>query len=107
MTDLTLERAAHTTPVVSLSDTEPAGIDLDRMRRYRLGRLREQLAAQDVGACVLTSPYSIRYATGFRNCAVYQTHIEAGYLFVHLNRAPDSILHVAAVNLFVGLKPTD
>lgn len=82
MSELTLERAAHTTPVTSLTDTEPAGIDLDRMRRYRLGRVREQLVKQDIGACVLLNPYSIRYATGFRNCAIFQTHIQAGYLFV-------------------------
>lgn len=82
MTELTLEKAAQTTPVMSLTDTEAAGIDLDKMRKYRLGRLREQLIRQDVGACVLMGPYSIRYATGFSNCAIYQSHIEAGYLFV-------------------------
>ena len=82
MVELTLEQAAHTTPVTGLSDTEAAGIDLDKMRKYRLGRIREQLVKLDYAACVLLSPYSIRYATGFRNCAIYQTHIQAGYLFV-------------------------
>ena len=76
-----LETAAATTPVTSLTDTE-AMIDLETMRHYRLGRLRDQLKARDYGACVLLSPYSIRYATGVRNCAIFQTHILAGYLFV-------------------------
>ncbi len=78
---LTLEQAAGKTPPVVLTDTE-AMVDLAKLRRYRLGRLRAQLAAQDIAACVLFSPLSIRYATGVRNCAVFQTHIPSGYLFV-------------------------
>ena len=36
----------------------------------------------------------------------YGVRVEAGYLFVHLNRSPDNQLqHVAAVNLFVALSP--
>ncbi len=78
---LTLEQAAGKTPPVVLTDTE-AMVDLAKLRRYRLGRLRAQLAAQDIAACVLFSPLSIRYATGVRNCALFQTHIPSGYLFV-------------------------
>ena len=78
---LTLKEAAHTTPRPTITDTE-ASVDLVKMRAYRLGRLREQLVRNDIAACVLLSPYSIRYATGVRNCAIFQTHIPAGYLFV-------------------------
>ena len=78
---LTLREAAAITPPTTLTDTEPS-IDLAKMRAYRLARIREQLAARDYAACVLFSPYSIRYATGVRNCAIYQTHILSGYLFV-------------------------
>ena len=36
----------------------------------------------------------------------YGVRVEAGYLFVHLNRSPENQLqHVAAVNLFVALNP--
>jgi len=79
--NLSLKQAAATTPPVQLTDTE-ALIDLDRMRRYRLQRVRDELKARDYGACVLLSPLSVRYATGVRNCAAFQTHILAGYLFV-------------------------
>jgi Xaa-Pro aminopeptidase len=78
---LSLAQAARITPPVMLSDTERM-IDMARLRAWRLGRLRRELAARDVGACVLFSPLSIRYATGLRNCAIFQTHIPAGYLFV-------------------------
>jgi Xaa-Pro aminopeptidase len=78
---LTLKEAAQTTPCPTVTDTE-ASVDLVKMRAYRLGRLRAQMHNQDIAACVLLSPYSIRYATGVRNCAIFQTHIPAGYLFV-------------------------
>ncbi len=81
MQQLSLIEAARTTPPVTLTDTE-AMIDMRRLRAYRLGRLRQQLVAQDIGACVLFSPLSIRYATGLGNCAIFQTHIPSGYLFV-------------------------
>jgi len=79
--NLTLAEAARKTPPPVATDTE-ASVDLVRMRAYRLGRLRQQLVKNDIAACVLLSPYSIRYATGVRNCAIFQTHIPAGYLFV-------------------------
>ncbi len=78
---LTLKQAARTTPCPTVIDTE-ASLDLVKLRAYRLGRLRAQMHDQDIAACVLLSPYSIRYATGVRNCAIFQTHIPAGYLFV-------------------------
>ena len=78
---LTLEQAARTTPPVQLTDTE-ASIDLRRMRLYRLERVRQELVARDCAGVVLLSPYSLRYATGVRNCAIFQTHILAGYVFI-------------------------
>ncbi len=52
------------------------------MRAYRLARLRDEMQRQDIGGCVLISPYSIRYATGMRDGAVMQNHIPLSYLFV-------------------------
>jgi Xaa-Pro aminopeptidase len=78
---LTLEQAAYKTPPMRIVDTEGM-IDIPRMRRYRLNRLRDQIKAHDLDAVMLLDPLSIRYATGVRNCALFQTHILAGYLFV-------------------------
>ena len=78
---LTLEQAARITPPVQAVDTEGM-IDVPRMRAYRQNRLREQMSAQAVDALILVEPLSIRYATGVRNCALFQMHIQAGYLFV-------------------------
>ncbi|MDE0716848.1 MAG: Xaa-Pro peptidase family protein [Rhodospirillaceae bacterium] len=78
---LTLERAARITPPAQVTDTEGL-IDVPRMRAYRQNRLRAQIAAHGLDALILLEPLSIRYATGVRNCALFQMHIQAGYLFV-------------------------
>ncbi len=78
---LTLEKAAWITPPMQAVDTE-AMIDVPRMRRYRQNRLREQIRAQGLDAIILIEPLSIRYATGVRNCTLFQMHIQAGYLFI-------------------------
>ena len=78
---LTLEQAAWITPPVQLTDTEGL-IDVPRMRAWRQNRLREQITDYGLDALVLVEPLSIRYATGVRNCTLFQMHIQAGYLFV-------------------------
>lgn len=78
---LTLEQAAWLTLPTAQVDTEMM-IDVPRMRRYRQNRLREQIKAHGLGAVILFDPLSIRYATGVRNCAIFEMHIQAGYLFV-------------------------
>lgn len=57
-------------------------IDFVALRAYRLGRVREQLAAQALDACVLVDPVSIRYATGARNMQVFHLRNPARYLFL-------------------------
>ena len=81
MRNMTLKQAARTTPVVSMTDTLEL-IDLPKMREYRLERLREEMKHQNVGGVVLTSAYSIRYATGMRDAGIMQGHIPLSYLFV-------------------------
>ena len=73
---LTLEEAAEKTPPTILTDTE-AMIDMAKLRCDRQARLREALRGHDVAAGLLLTPHSLRYATGLRNCAIYQAHIPA------------------------------
>ena len=56
--------------------------DLDEMRRYRLGRVREALAARDLAGIILYDPLNIRYATDASNHAGVVRHNEARYLYV-------------------------
>ena len=57
-------------------------IDFDRMRMYRLNRVREQLLKNDIGACILFDPINIRYATDTRNMAVFSFHLMTRYVFI-------------------------
>jgi Xaa-Pro aminopeptidase len=61
---------------------DPAAIDLARLQLGRLARLREQLTARDLAACVLLDPVNVRYATGARNMQVFHARNPARYLFV-------------------------
>jgi Xaa-Pro dipeptidase len=71
-------------PDLTLLDQLEAGepIDLAAVRGHRLGRVREQMAAYDLDACVLLDPVNIRYATGARNMQVFHARNPARYLFV-------------------------
>jgi Xaa-Pro aminopeptidase len=69
-------------PAGALPSEAPAQPDMARLRRYRLERLRAQLTAQDVGACVLADGINVRYATGSRNMQIWTIRNPARYVFV-------------------------
>ncbi len=53
-----------------------------RIRDYRLGRLRAQLAARDLAGGLFVDPHNVRYATGSRNMQLWTMHRPARYVFV-------------------------
>ena len=57
-------------------------IDFDRLRMYRLNRVREQLLKNDLGACILFDPINIRYATDSRNMVLFSFHLMTRYVFI-------------------------
>ena len=69
MSNSELIRAARTTPVTHLTDTE-AILDMKKLRAYRLGRLQAELARRDYGAACSTirSPFATPPATGISRC---------------------------------------
>jgi Xaa-Pro dipeptidase len=60
-------------------------IDLVAVRAYRLERVRAQMAAHSLDACVLVDPVNVRYASGARNMQVFHARNPARYLFVPLS----------------------
>ena len=59
-----------------------AGVDMRRLRAYRLERVRAQLRARDYAGCLLYDPINIRYATDSRNMAVWTLHNAVRYCFI-------------------------
>jgi Xaa-Pro aminopeptidase len=57
-------------------------IDLERMSRYRMGRLKQQLELHDAAMCILVNPISLRYAVDYRSYMLFQSHIPTVYLFI-------------------------
>jgi Xaa-Pro aminopeptidase len=72
---------ARNAPGAGLADHAP-GIDMRRLRAYRLGRVQAGLKERGYGAAVLFDPINIRYATGARNMQVWGLHNAARYAFV-------------------------
>jgi len=57
-------------------------IDQRKLRAYRLERLRRELRKRDYGACLLSDPINIRYATGSRNMMLWTMHSPSRWAFV-------------------------
>ncbi len=59
-----------------------APASLDRVRLYRLGRLREQLKARDYAGLLLFDQINTRYATDATNMQIWCSHYETRCVFV-------------------------
>ncbi|MBZ9539930.1 MULTISPECIES: M24 family metallopeptidase [Modicisalibacter] len=55
---------------------------IERVERYRLERLRQQMRHHGLDAVILFDPINIRYACGSRNMQVYSQRNPARYLYV-------------------------
>jgi len=56
--------------------------DLEKLRAYRLGRVREQLRQRDYAGILLWDPLNIRYATDSSNMQLWVTHNAARACFI-------------------------
>jgi Xaa-Pro aminopeptidase len=63
-------------------DAVPPQVNVQRLRHYRLSRVRQEMAKLDCGACVLVDPVNIRYATDTRNMQIFSARNPARYLFL-------------------------
>ncbi len=60
----------------------PEGLDLDEVRLYRLGRVREALKERDYAAAVLFDQLNTRYATDVTDMQLWCLHNETRYVVV-------------------------
>jgi len=60
-------------------------IDFDKLRSYRLDRVRKELEKNNLEACILFDPVNVRYALDTVNMSVYNMHNLTRYCFVPVN----------------------
>ena len=60
-------------------------INFDKLRLYRLKRVKKELEKNDIGACLLFDPVNVRYATDSRNMSIFCMHNLHRYCFVPVN----------------------
>ena len=60
-------------------------INFDKLRSYRLDRVKKELEKNDLEACILFDPVNIRYALDTVNMSVYNMHNLTRYCFVPVN----------------------
>jgi len=82
-------------------------IDLKAARAYRLGRIRAQMRAHDIAACVLVDPVNVRYATGARNMQVFHRRNPARYLVLPLEGPVILYEFTGCAHLADGLETID
>jgi len=73
MTDLDWHADRSDLRDLTALDRDPGAgeIDLTKVRAYRLGRVRAEMAKRGIAACLLSDAVNIRYATGTRNMQVF------------------------------------
>ncbi len=69
----------------ALQEWTQAGLELPdvaRMRRYRVDRIRHQLAESDCDAAVLYDPLNVRYATDTTNMSIWTMHNAVRFVYL-------------------------
>lgn len=77
-----MQNARYIGDVATAARAESGGLDTPALRLGRLARLRAEMAAWDVAACILLDPINVRYATGARNMQVFMSRNPARYVFI-------------------------
>jgi Xaa-Pro aminopeptidase len=92
-----------------LLDRDPAAeeIDLVAVRRYRLERVRAEMAGREIAACLLFDPVNIRYATGARNMQVYHQRNPSRYLLLPVEGPVILFEFTGCMHLARGLETID
>jgi Xaa-Pro aminopeptidase len=82
-------------------------IDVVALRRYRLRRVRDEMAQRSIDACILLDPVSIRYACGARNMQVFHLRNPARSLVVPVEGPVVLFEFTGCMHLAEGLETVD
>ncbi len=82
-------------------------INFDKLRSYRLDRVRKELEKNNLEACILFDPVNVRYALDTINMSVYNMHNLTRYCFVPVNGPVILYEYFNCENLSEGLNLID
>ena len=82
-----------------------APCDLDDVRRYRLGRIRQALAHRDLAGILLYDQVNTRYAIDSTNMQIWSTHNEVRYVYVP-TEGPVRLFELGGESIFAEGLPT-
>ena len=82
-------------------------IDFDKLRSYRLDRVKKELEKNNLEACILFDPVNVRYALDTLNMSVYNMHNLTRYCFVSVNGPVILYEYFNCENLSEGLNLID
>ena len=60
-------------------------INFDKLRSYRLDRVKKELKKNNLEACILFDPVNVRYALDTTNMSIYNMHNLTRYCFIPVN----------------------
>ena len=60
-------------------------INFDKLRSYRLDRVKKELEKNNLEACILFDPVNVRYALDTVNMSIYNMHNLTRYCFIPVN----------------------
>ena len=60
-------------------------INFDKLRSYRIDRVKKELEKNNLEACILFDPVNIRYALDTVNMSIYNMHNLTRYCFIPVN----------------------
>ena len=82
-------------------------LDFDKLRSYRLDRVKKELEKNNLEACILFDPVNVRYALDTLNMSVYNMHNLTRYCFVPVNGPVILYEYFNCENLSEGLNLID
>ncbi len=75
----------HSANFISKKRLREDEINFQKLRSYRLERVKSQLKKNNLEACILFDPVNVRYALDSSNMSVYNMHNLTRYCFVPVN----------------------
>src|SRR5262245_48425679 len=82
MSNPDLKSRARNLPEVWMNGAVPPEVDISRLRRGRLARVRQEMLKRECGALILVDPVNIRHATDARDMTCFMLRNPARYLFL-------------------------